>query len=153
MAAKRLRRSERGLGARPRTLKTRQLVAEVRREAEILQRSLPILEDERPRHRSDCERGPRPCPWVGCRFHLFLDVKEGGYLRYNFPDRDLGDLEETCALDVAESGSHTLEQVGDLVNMGRDHLLRVERAARGRLREEIDRADVFDADDDEKGDF
>lgn len=152
MAAKRLRRSERGLGERPRTLKTRQLVAEVRREAEILRRSLPILEDERPRHRSDCERGPRPCPWVGCRFHLYLDVKEGGYLRYNFPDRALEDLEETCALDVAESGHHTLEQVGDLVNMGRDHLLRVERAVRGRLRETMHDV-AFDDGDGEKGDF
>lgn len=149
MSAKRLRH-DRGLGERPKTLKARQLVAEVKRE-QVDRVTLQVLQDERPRSRADCIRGPRPCPWVGCRHHLYLDVKEGGYLRYNFPDRALEDLDETCALDVAEEGRHTAEQVGDLVNMGRDHLLRVEHAARDRIRPLLNFGDG-DGDHD-KGDF
>jgi hypothetical protein len=81
---------------------------------------------------------------------LYLDVKPGGFLRLNFPDRELDDLEETCALDVAEEGKHTLEAVGDLVNLGRDRVLIVERHARDVLRERLARDD--DSDDD-KGDW
>src|SRR4051812_43658731 len=30
--------------------------------------------DERPLRRADCANGPRPCPLVSCRHHLYLDV-------------------------------------------------------------------------------
>lgn len=127
-------------------------MAEVRRESEpLFERMLPVIRDERPKTRADCERGPRPCPWVGCRHHLFLDVKEGGYLRYNFPDKELDQLEETCALDVAEDGQrHTLDRVGDLVNMGRDHLARYEARALERVRSLLRSGD---AGDDDEGDW
>jgi hypothetical protein len=36
--------------------------------------------DERPLTRADCAGRPRPCPWVGCRFHLGIDVRETGTL-------------------------------------------------------------------------
>jgi hypothetical protein len=155
MPGKRLRRHERGLGERPKTLRARQLVAEVKRDAEPLRRYLPVLDAERPKTRADCEKGPRPCPWVGCKFHLYLEVKESGHLRYNFPDRDLDGLEQTCALDVAETGRHTLEEVGDLVNMGRDALERLEWSARERLEDAAPYLRSFAPDDgdDDKGDF
>lgn len=46
----------------------------------------------RPRTRGDCEDGPRPCPWVGCRYNLMLEVTEAGGLRPMsgyLPDRRL----------------------------------------------------------------
>lgn len=134
MAVKLSTRRQRGLGPKPRTLKTRQLVAEVKREAEPLLDATLTPEVERPKTRGDCVDGPRPCPWVSCRHHLFLDVKDGKFIRYNFPGRDLDELSETCALDVADRGKHTLEQVGDLVNLTRRPVLRIEQKAERQLR-------------------
>lgn len=34
----------------------------------------PVLEIQRPLTRADCVDGPRPCPWVGCRHHLLIEV-------------------------------------------------------------------------------
>ncbi len=36
---------------------------------------LPIV---RPKTRGECASGPRPCPWVSCRHHLYLDVDKNG---------------------------------------------------------------------------
>lgn len=34
-------------------------------------------EDNRPKnYYADCVGRPRPCPWVGCKYHLLLDVNE-----------------------------------------------------------------------------
>ena len=38
---------------------------------------------ERPTTRVDCENGMRPCPWVGCRYHLYLDVDKRGRISFN----------------------------------------------------------------------
>lgn len=40
--------------------------------------------EERPtNYDRDCAGRPRPCPWVGCKFHRFVDVTETGSLMYN----------------------------------------------------------------------
>lgn len=39
----------------------------------------PVTEqwaDTRPETRADCIGRPRPCPWIGCKFHLLIDVRE-----------------------------------------------------------------------------
>ena len=90
---------------------------------------LRALEDaDRPKTRGDCEELPRPCPFVSCKHHLYLDVNpETGTLRLTFPDLQVGDLEETCALDVAdkEDGS-TLLRVGELINLTRERIRQIE---------------------------
>ncbi len=35
----------------------------------------------RPRVRADCEHGPRPCPWVSCRYHALSTVSATGTLQ------------------------------------------------------------------------
>lgn len=80
-------------------------------------RALPVVDHvpERPRTRGDCVNGPRPCPWVGCRHHLYLDVGPQGQLYLAFPgEPDL--LTATCSLDVADQGEHTNETVAYLTN-------------------------------------
>jgi hypothetical protein len=85
------------------------------------------MQSLRPRTRGECVGTARPCPWVGCRHHLFLDVNEDtGGLKINFPDRSLDDLAETCALDVADRGVATLEAVGELMNLTRERTRQVE---------------------------
>lgn len=77
------------------------------------------LEEDRPRNRSECRGHEGPCPWVGCRYHLYLDVNPvSGSIKINFPHLEPWELAETCALDVAEQ-EHDLEQVGSYLNMTR----------------------------------
>lgn len=68
----------------------------------------------RPLTRSECVGGQRPCPWVSCRHHLYLDVTGSGGLRLNFPligPEELKQMENTCSLDVADEGEHALGDV------------------------------------------
>jgi len=77
----------------------------------------------------------RPCPYVACKYHLYLDVSpRTGAIKFNFPDLEPEQLTETCALDVADRGGHTCEQVGDLLNITRERIRQIEVAAFGRAR-------------------
>lgn len=65
----------------------------------------------------------RPCPWVGCVNHLYLDVMDNGAsIRLNFPSKEPWELEETCALDVAERDGATLDEVGKTINITRERV-------------------------------
>lgn len=69
----------------------------------------------------------RPCPWVSCKFHLYLDVNpETGSITINFPDLEPWELRDTCALDVAERGGTTLEEVGEIMNLTRERIRQLE---------------------------
>jgi len=86
---------------------------------------------ERPTTRADCLAGgvneERPCPWVSCKYHLALDVNpEIGSVKINFPDKEPWELVETCALDVADRGGITLEEVGELTNVTRERTRQIE---------------------------
>lgn len=95
---------------------------------------MATIDGERPRTRADCEDGPRPCPWVGCRHHLYLDVNpETGSIKFVFPDLEPDELEQSCALDVADDGDHTLERVGELLNVTRERVRQVESVAEHKL--------------------
>ena len=90
---------------------------------------------ERPRTRGDCVGGERPCPFVGCRHNLYLDVNpESGSIKFNFPDIEVWKIKETCSLDVADRGGITLEEVGNITNLTRERIRQVEVIALHRLR-------------------
>jgi hypothetical protein len=85
------------------------------------------LFDDRPQTRGDCAEGERPCPYVSCKYHLYLDVNEDtGTIKINFPDLEVGEMPETCALDVADRGGITLEDVGEILNLTRERIRQVE---------------------------
>jgi len=87
----------------------------------------PVDDVERPRTRAECREAARPCPWVACKHHLYLDINpRTGSIKLNFPDLEPWDLEHTCALDVAESGSRTLEEIGQITNLTRERVRQVE---------------------------
>lgn len=67
----------------------------------------------RPRTRGDCADGPRPCPWVGCRHHLYLEIDRRGrpVTHHHVDPEDLDRLVDTCSLDVADRVSATGEQL------------------------------------------
>ena len=88
------------------------------------------LRAERPKTRGDCQGGIRPCPWVSCRFHLYLDVNATGSLTLPYSDKEPDELVETCSLDVADRDGQTLEQVADLMGITRERVRQIqERAA------------------------
>ena len=118
-----------GYGARPTTIPARRARPAPQPDADIAD-----LLAERPRTRGDCAGGQRPCPWVSCRYHLYLDANpENGSLRINFPDREPWDLAQTCALDVA--GEHrSLDEIGKSINVTRERVRQIEERGLARMR-------------------
>lgn len=88
---------------------------------------------QRPLTRGDCIGAERPCPWVGCRHHLYLDVTEVGSIKTNFPTLEPWEMPQTCALDVAAFGGLTLDQVGELMNITRERARQLEAAGLRKL--------------------
>lgn len=88
------------------------------------------LEKARPRCRTDCEAVERPCPFLACRWNLFLDVNpQTGSVKFNFPGKELDEIGESCALDVADKGGITLEEVGAVMNITRERVRQIETRA------------------------
>jgi hypothetical protein len=91
---------------------------------------LRIASTERPRTRAECENGPRPCPFVGCRHHLYLDVNPAtGSIRLNFPDLEVWEMKDSCALDIADQGGTTLMELGAVINVTRERIRQIEFTA------------------------
>ena len=81
------------------------------------------------------ELGDAPCPLVGCKHHLYLDVNpDTGSIKLNFPDLEVWELKETCSRRAAFRGGHTLEEVGDLLNLTREAVRKIEVKALLKLR-------------------
>jgi hypothetical protein len=124
-----------------------------KRELEIGRAMYPMEESEsvqRPLTRAWCEDGPRPCPFVSCVHHLYLDVSgTSGAIKVNFPDVDVENLEElpeTCSLDVAENGGETLERVANILNLTRERVRQIEARALEQVRAVLRGADLHEED-------
>jgi hypothetical protein len=116
-----------------RDLRRRRLTGEVDPEEQELLKTVDL---QRPRIRGECMNGPRPCLFVSCKHNLYLDVNpETGSIKLNFPDKEIWELEYTCALDVAEKGGITLEEVGEIMNLTRERIRQVETRGLMKLRE------------------
>lgn len=107
------------------------------------------LRDGVPKTRGDCKDGPRPCPYVRCRYHLWLSTTDE---HWNSPSgkpqrpttlepRWLeSPLPSSCALDVADDVARTgkkldYAQIGKLMNKHPDFLGRlVARIRRGLIK-------------------
>ncbi len=118
------RRQRRRDRPRSRTIAMKRLTREEMRQGVLL---VPFLHCDRPRTRAACGNGDRPCPFVSCKYHLYLDVNpETGSIKLNFPHMEVWEMEETCALDVADRGGITLEEVGEIMNLTRERIRQVE---------------------------
>ena len=119
--SRKLRRADR---PRARTIAPKRLTKEEIRMGALL---YPIMDHERPASRGDCREGARPCPFVSCKYHLYLDVNPvTGSIKLNFPHLEVWEMAETCALDVADRGGVTLEEVGEILNLTRERIRQVE---------------------------
>lgn len=125
------RRSRRKREVRARTISVKRMT---KRELEVGRLLYPETDYWKPKTRSQCIDGPRPCPYVSCKHHLFLDVSaKTGAIKMNFPDLDLWEMGESCALDVADRGGTTLEDVGAIMNLTRERIRQVEVRALAKL--------------------
>lgn len=117
---------------RPKTIAGKRLTR-----AEI-QEGISLIDEmwyERPKTRADCAEGIRPCPFVSCKYHLYLDVKdETQSIKLNFPHLEVWEMEHSCALDVSEQGGLTLEEVGHILNLTRERVRQVEVGGLDRLK-------------------
>jgi hypothetical protein len=98
------------------------------------------IEHPRPRTRADCARIERPCPYVGCRHNLYLDVNPAtGSIKLNFPwlEPDQMDPRASCSLDAAEWGGWTLEEIGYAMNLTRERVRQLERKGLRNLKRRV----------------
>lgn len=87
----------------------------------------PIDTTDRPRDDRDCETMAKPCPFVGCAYHLYLDVNpRTGAILFNFPGLEPSELEYSCSLEEARRGGLTLEEVATRVSLTRERIRQME---------------------------
>lgn len=119
------RRSRRKREIRPRTINMSRFAQSA---LEVGRALHPESEVERPLTRQDCADVPRPCPFVSCRHHLYLDVSpRTGSIKLNFPDLEVEELRESCSLDVAEQGPLGAEELGAVMNLTRERVRQLEQ--------------------------
>jgi hypothetical protein len=127
--------SRRNARVRARTISIKRLS---KRELERGRQLYPETVDARPPSRDACVQGEhaeRPCPFVSCKHHLYLDVNERtGSIKINFPDMEVWELPESCALDIADRGGITLEEVGDIMNLTRERIRQLETRGLSKLK-------------------
>ena len=129
--SRKVRRRRRRTRPRSKTIAMKRLTREELRVGALM---FPPVDEPRPKTRAECRGEARPCPWVACKFHLYLDVNpETGSIKINFPDLEPEDMKDTCSLDVAERGGITLEEVGEIMNLTRERVRQVETQGLAKL--------------------
>lgn len=109
---------------RSRTISVKRMT---RRELEIGKLLYPETDYWKPKTRRDCKGFARPCPFVSCHHHLYVDVSpRTGAIKLNYPDLEVWELSESCSLDIADHGGTTLEDVGAIMNLTRERVRQVE---------------------------
>lgn len=113
------------------------------------------LYEGRPRTVGDCESDPesplggasKPCPWVSCRFHMYLSVKTGRRdaggrelapsLQLHFPHIEPDQLspEGSCVLALARRGGMEIEEVGRAINVTVERVRQMFAVVRTKLRD------------------
>ena len=128
---RRKRDTRRKRPVRARTIPVKKMTKEQLRIGRLL---YPEEDHDRPQTRGACAGGERPCPFVSCKHHLYLDVNpETGSIKMNFPDVEVWNMTETCTLDVAERGGVTLEEVGEIMNLTRERIRQLEMSGLAKL--------------------
>jgi len=85
---------------------------------------------KRPTKRDECPP-MRPCPFIGCRYNLYLDIN--GDL-----GKDAAPWEgANCALDIAEEGPKSLEELAAILKITRERVRQIVEAGMAKLQPKI----------------
>ena len=90
--------------------------------------------------------GARPCPWMGCKYHLAVDAKPSGGIAFYWPVDHLHDAPATCCLDVADLGGVTLEMIAACTGLTRERIRQIEVKALDAAREHAQAMDCSEMD-------
>lgn len=105
---------------------------------ELEREAVPVVDADpppvRPKTRGECVGGHRPCPWVGCRHHLYLEAQATGSIKLIFPDLEPDEMVESCSLDVADRGAQTELVVAAALNVTRQRVTQIEEETMRTLR-------------------
>lgn len=118
----------------PRT-KSAKAIRKAARKGDVV--STAWIDKHRPISRGQCFDEPRPCPWVLCRHHLYLDVGATGSIKLNFPDLEPGEIPITCSLDIADQGGATLDEIGNAMNLSRERIRQLETKIIEKLKDRV----------------
>lgn len=84
----------------------------------------------RPRTRRDCKNVPRPCPFVGCRHHLWMELLPSSRdIKPNLSKALPWEMPHaSCSLDVADANPNgmTLLDIGRYFKISRERIRQVE---------------------------
>lgn len=102
----------------------------------------------RPSVRGDCLPGgineARPCPFILCKYNLYLDITKSGRVILNTRG-DVGSQIETCALDVAdkvhERGESSLEDISFLLDVTPERVRQMEKTALVKIKRKMGKND------------
>lgn len=108
-------------------------------------RKLPVSSNDngfqyplvRPKKRGDCAEMPRPCPYATCRYSLLVEITDSGRLVDRTNGGDISLIKETCALDIADRGAHTIFDVGDIMGIAKSRAGQISDGALLKLEEEV----------------
>lgn len=90
--------------------------------------------EEFPKTRAECPV-VRPCPFVSCRYNLYLEAKSPEKIRINFYGLEPHHVSPSCALDEADSGEFmSLEDIGSRMGLTRERVREIERQAIEKLK-------------------
>ena len=69
-----------------------------------------------------------------CRYHLGLDVAHTGGVQFAWPQLEPWEVPATCALDVAEMGGMTLDEIGVILNVPRERVRQLQAGALAKIK-------------------
>lgn len=84
-----------------------------------------------PDTRAGCADIPRPCPFIRCKYNLFMDVE---HKRMKFYGDDPLEMEHSCALDEAEQGGMKLDQICKIYGLSRERIRQIVEHALRQMR-------------------
>ena len=80
---------------------------------------------DRPTYRHQYAGGARPCPWIGCNYHLIWTVSKIDQMSDDKILKVLSEMPETCTLDVADKGGLSFRKLAIALGLSRSRAMQL----------------------------